>query len=177
MRRFYPTMMAILSVVVAGATAAKASRPFTVPEVSALRHFLRAYVRRYGGEDIKTIRFAVAALPTTDSLLVYLQDQRFCGTSGCGILIVKPIGRSFREVDDIGGCWPPFTMLPRRHKGMPDIGIWIQGGGVLPGYQTSVSFNGKRYAYTQGFPPKHRIARASGKVLIPDEIPRLSLYP
>lgn len=177
MRHFCIAMLALLLAMVAREARAQSIRPTTAPNMAALKRFLRAYAHYPGVGDIKTIRFAVASLPDTGLLLVYMQDQRFCGTSGCGILILKPTGRSFREVDEIGGCWPPFTMLPRRHKGMPDIGIWIQGGGVLPGYQTSVSFNGKRYAYTQGFPPTHRIPRGSGRVLIHDEIPRIPLYP
>jgi hypothetical protein len=142
-------------------------------DMASLRRYLHAYVHQ-SNVDIRTVRFAVAPLSNTGLLAVYMQDQQFCGTSGCGILLLKPKGRSFRQVDDIGGCWPPFKILPQSHHGMPDIGIWIQGGGVLPGYQTSVRFNGKHYAYRQGFPPTHRIKRDVGRILIRDETP---LYP
>ena len=173
MRLFRTALAALLS----GVLAAHAPAQSPHANIAALKLFLRAYAHYPGVADIKTIRFATAPLPGTGLLIVYMQDQLFCGTSGCGILILKPEGRSFRKVDEIGGCWPPIRMLPSRHYGMPDIGIRIQGGGVLPGYQTSVRFNGKRYTYTQGFPPTHRIKRGAGLTLIRDEIPRIPLYP
>lgn len=176
MQHFRTAILVFASVVLCAAPAQSASSS-PHPNVAALKRFLRAYAHYPGEEDIKTIRFAYAPLPGTGLLLAYMQDQQYCGTGGCGILILKPQGRSFQIFDVIGGCWPPFTMLPQRHHGMPDIGIWIQGGSVLPGYQTSVSFNGKRYAYTQGFPPTHRIRRGAGRILIREEIPKLRLYP
>lgn len=56
-----------------------------------------------------------------------------------------PRGTSYREVAYLTTSWAPIRVLARKSHGWDDIGVWVQGGGIQPGYETDLFFNGKAY--------------------------------
>ena len=71
--------------------------------------------------------------------------------------------------------WPPITLLPTKHHGMPDFGVWVEGGGIRPGYQVAVRFNGKDYSDPQ-MPNARKTSPKMGRILIADREKLRPLY-
>lgn len=116
---------------------------------------LRAFLRDYLGkpyppfEHEEPTRYSAAWINLTDDkapdAIVYLTGRGWCGTGGCNAFILAPKGSSYRVVDRITIAWPPIRVLTTKSHGWHDIGIWMEGGGIQPGYQAWLSFDGKAY--------------------------------
>lgn len=65
---------------------------------------------------------------------IYAEDgaNRLCGTSGCVIFVVKVKACSYRLIGEISGVHRPVVAYYRENL-PPDLGVWIEGGGIEPG--------------------------------------------
>ena len=148
----------------------------TDPPNARLQQFLRSYAHDPIEGDDKSTRFSAAALPGTDLMLVYLRGRSWCGSGGCTLLVLRPHRTTFQLLSEISISRPPITMLKSRHHGLPDIGVWVQGGGILPGYQAALPFNGKGYADNPTVRPARKVTGDSGPILIGDKTPTARLF-
>lgn len=164
-----------LSMVAADAAPAKYSNVIDRPD-ARLQQFLRSYAHDPIEGNDKSTRFSAAALPGTDLTLVYLRGRSWCGSGGCTLLVLRPKGRSFQLLSEISISRPPIAVLKSRHHGLPDIGVWVQGGGILPGYQAALPFNGKGYADNPTVRPARKVTGDSGRTLIGDKAPATRLF-
>ncbi len=150
-----------------------AQPPSTHAEDSVrLRRFLPQYLR---SSDDKTARYLAAFVDLRDDgtkqALVYLTNQHYCGSGGCSMLILTPRRSSYEVVSSITIAWPPVRVLKTKSHGWHDIAVWVQGGGIQPGYEAVLSFDGKRYPNNPTVPP----ARAASQKFEGNiEIPALS---
>lgn len=142
----------------------------------ALERFLRAYAHDPAIGADRSLRFMAARLPNSTITLAYVQGERWCGTGGCSLLILRPADRSFKVVTEVPTVWRPITMLNTSHHGLPDIGVWVQGGGIQPGYRAALSFDGKGYPQNPTLAAARRVAAGAGKVLISQNDPGVPLY-
>jgi|HubBroStandDraft_3_1064219.scaffolds.fasta_scaffold184111_2 hypothetical protein len=63
---------------------------------------------------------------------------------------------------------PNIDFLDSKCSGWHDLGVWVQGGGIQPGYEASLSFNGKEYPSNPTVPPAQPLAKkVSGKLSCP----------
>ena len=92
-----------------------------------------------------------------------------CGTSGCNLTIYTPQGSSYRRIGDFIGHLP-VRALRSRSRGWRDLTMWVQGGGVIQGYEASISFDGAKYeGFNLANPPAKRVSpEARGDTLIPN---------
>ncbi len=107
--------------------------------------------------------------------IVYLVSNRWCGSGGCNTLILARSGGSWRIVRNETITRPPIRVLKRTSKGWHDIGVWVQGGGVQPGYEADLRFDGKTYRPSPSAGPG--AARAAGEVVIPSAEDAKPLHP
>ena len=70
----------------------------------------------------------------------------------------------------------PIRFLGFAKNGYPDIGVWVQGGGILRGYEAALSFDGATYPLNPSVPPARQLARAQGDVIISRASPGFLLY-
>lgn len=64
---------------------------------------------------------------------------------------------------------PPIRVLETKSHGWHDLAVFVAGGGIQPGYEADVPFNGERYATNPSSPPAHRLSpQSAGRVVIPD---------
>jgi hypothetical protein len=143
---------------------------------ASLKHFLRSYAHDAVEGDDKSTRFATADLPGTRLKLVYLSGRSWCGSGGCTLLVLQREGPTFKRVSEISISRPPIVMLGMRHNGLPDIGVWVEGGGIHPGYQAALPFNGRHYADNLTVAPAHKTKARAGQVLISVETPAAPLF-
>jgi hypothetical protein len=150
-----------------------AEQPQMTPEESAkLKSFLRNYLQdSYKAGDTTTRYFATLVDLTGDGgreAIIYFTDQHSCGSGGCTTLILAPRGSSYGVITAITIGWPPIRVLSTRKNGWRDLGIWVQGGGIQPGYEAELQFDGKTYPRNPSVPPaKPLIEKVTGKVVVP----------
>ena len=105
-----------------------------------------------------------------DEAVVYVQSWRSCGTGGCGFYVLARSGAGWRIVAETSLGWPPVRVLETRSNGWRDLGILVRGGGILPGYEALLAFDGRTYPYNPSVPPARPLRPgAPGRVLIPRE--------
>jgi hypothetical protein len=145
---------------------------------------LKAYLRDYltlGGKvppdmttKISTAEVETAGGGTED--VVYVSSQRWCGSGGCTLLILAPLESSFKLIGKTSIAQLPIRLLPSTKHGRPDIGVTVQGGGVLAGYEAVLSFNGESYPRNPSLPPARKATAIKGKVIIADTERGIPLY-
>jgi hypothetical protein len=103
----------------------------------------------------------------TPEAIVYLTGYLWCGTGGCNMLVLKRSGDSWRVVGHTTVTRAPIYILASSSHGWRNIGVWVQGGGVQPGYEAELSFDGKAYPSNPALPPARRLdAEPVGELVI-----------
>jgi hypothetical protein len=122
-------------------------------------------------DDDKSTRYLAAFRDLNDDgnpeAIVYLISQQWCGSGGCNLYILQKSGKSWKIVTSTTITNPPIRILDRKLNGWHSLGVWIQGGGIQPGYEAELRFNGKTYPRNPSVPPARRAAKnIKGEVLI-----------
>jgi hypothetical protein len=146
---------------------------------------LKAYLRDYlslGGKVAPDTTTRITAISVrsdngkTEENIVYVSGQRWCGSGGCTMLILEPSGSFFKVLGKVTIVQLPITLLHSMSHGHPDIGVLVQGGGILPGYEAVLSFDGKSYPNNPFMPPAQKVTAVRGKVIIATTENSLPLY-
>lgn len=110
---------------------------------ASLKEFLQAF------DNDKTTQYIAVFRDLNDDgspeAIVHLVSNGWCGSGGCTTLILTQDGKAWRIVKKITVSRPPIRVLSNVSNGWHDIGVWTQGGGVLHGYESVISFDGKIY--------------------------------
>ncbi len=103
----------------------------------------------------------------TPEAIVYLIGTKWCGSGGCNTLILTRDATSWRIVAKITITRPPIRVLTKTSNGWRSIGVWVQGGGIQPGYEAELRFDGKTYPRNPSVPPARRLkGKPAGEVVI-----------
>jgi hypothetical protein len=139
-------------------------------DVSArTKESLRAFLQTFDS-DLKD-RF-VAALADLNGdgrpeAIVYLTSNDWCGSGGCTTLILVRDGDSWQLLSRVTITRPPIRVLASKSNGWRSIGVWVQGGGIQPGYEAELRFNGKEYPTNPSMPPARQLTgKANGETVI-----------
>lgn len=136
-----------------------------------MRSALKKYLKEEDVADDSMVRYVAAFIDLNDDgvkeVIVHIFAQNLCGTGGCPTLVLAQTDSSFRIVSRISITRPPIRVLHRRSKGWHDLTVWVQGGGIQPGYEVELPFDGDSYAVNPTVPPARRLNRdAKGEVAI-----------
>jgi hypothetical protein len=148
----------------------------------SLKRFLQNYVRGKDLADDKTARYSCAFVDLNgdgkDEAIVYLKSRNWCGSGGCVAFILVRKDSSYRVVTRTTITRPPIRVLTGASNGWRNIGVWVQGGGIQPGYEAELRFNGKKYPSNPSMPPARRLtAKVPGQVVISSSDDGTPLYP
>lgn len=103
-------------------------------------------------------------------VIVRLTGAQWCGTGGCRTLILVSEGASYRVVTNFLIVWLPIRVLATKSHGWHDISIRVAGGGIQPGYESRLSFNGKSYPVSPVLLRNGKIRKkVPGLVVLADE--------
>ena len=80
-----------------------------------------------------------------DEAIVYLMGRDWCGSGGCNTLVLKQKAGSWAIVTELTLTRRPIRVLTNISHGWHDLGVWVQGGGILKGYEAVLRFDGKTY--------------------------------
>ena len=138
----------------------------------SLRAFLQSYEGQPAPADERTTRYTFAYVDLRDDgpneVIVYLMGPRWCGSGGCTSLLLLPVGPSWKVMSKTTVTQLPIRVLSTRTHGWHDLGVWVQGGGVQPGYEARLRFNGKKYPSNPSVPPAQKLReKVEGTVVIP----------
>ena len=166
--RIVALVSAVCSALLVATCLAKAQqKPDATPSAAeeSLKRFLHAF------DDNKTTRY-VAAFRDLNSdgiqeAIVYLIGSEWCGSGGCNTLILTRDDGPWRIVANIAITRPPIRVLTNTSHGWRSIAVWVQGGGIQPGYEAELRFDGKSYPRNPSVPPALRLnGTPAGEVVI-----------
>lgn len=107
--------------------------------------FVRAYVQQSRFGPDRSTSATIATIPGTSYLAVYLKGETWCGSGGCTLLILKETDRSYEVVSKILTVKAPIVLLAANSEAPPTIGVWVQGGGIMVGYEAALAPAKGRY--------------------------------
>lgn len=148
-----------------------------------LQQFLRDYLTDPQSGIDKTTKYAADTVRLSestkeDAVIVYVTGQSWCGSGGCRMLILEPEGPSYRVITETTITQLPIRVLRNVTNGRHDLGVRVQGGGVQPGYEAILPFDGKTYPRNPSMPPaKQSAGNAPGIIAIPPTVETKNLYP
>ncbi len=93
-----------------------------------------------------------------DELIVYVVGPMVCGTGGCNTLVFTPGVSGYEMVGDIALTRPPIRVSSQSTNGWRDLVVHISGGGIQPGFDGEIPFDGTAY---QSNPTSPRVEPAS----------------
>ena len=146
-----------------------------VSSQQSLDRFLRDYLGPASTDEGLTQRYFSAFVDLRDDqtreAIVYIMEREWCGSGGCTTLILAPEGSSYRIVTKISVSRPPIRILSTKSNGWHDLGVWVQGGGVQPGYEAKLRFDGKSYPRNPSVAPAQRLVETvGGEVVVPKTV-------
>lgn len=141
------------------------------PAETSLRTFLQSYLRTNASDYDKTTRYVDASVDLNGDgvpeVIVYLNGTAWCGSGGCTMLILAPEKSTFRVITRTTITRPPIGVLKSKSQGWHDLSVWVRGGGILPGYQARLRFDGQKYPSNPAVPPAEHLPKgALGTVVI-----------
>lgn len=149
---------------------------------------VRKVLQNYLGprDENQTTGYADAYVDLNDDgkkeVIVYVVGRGWCGSGGCPTLVLAPEDSSYRLVTKISITRPPIRVLTRKTRGWHGLSVWVQGGGVQPGYEAELLFDGKTYPQNPSVPPAKRLAgKVAAQIVIPASVNNIKnakpLYP
>ncbi len=132
---------------------------------ASVRTFLRTQ------DDGKDTRYVAAFRDLngdgTSEALVYLLGNNWCGSGGCNLFILQRAGDSWKVVSTMTITNPPIRVLNSTVNGWHNLGVWVEGGGIRPGYEAVMRFNGNKYPGNPSVPPAVRTTKSlPGEIVI-----------
>lgn len=140
-------------------------------EYRELEAFLKRYVDDHRVARDQT-RYAAAFVHLNKGgsrqVVVYLSGDAWCGSGGCTTLVLTKPGSDFQVISKITISNLPIRVLDSVSHGWRELSVVVEGGGIQPGYEAALPFDGARYASNPSVPPAKRMSRRQGRVLIPE---------
>jgi hypothetical protein len=101
-------------------------------------------------------------------IIAHVAGPMVCGTGGCNTLVFAQDDQSLRLVSNIPVTRPPIVVATTTTQGWRDLIVRVSGGGILPGHDARLRFDGRTYPANPTVPPAEPLkAPASGEVAIP----------
>jgi hypothetical protein len=152
--------------------AQKVFRP-TASEKAAIRSFLADQFRKEDSTPDKTTRYNLVLVDLNGDgkpeAVVYVSGNSWCGSGGCNMLVLYKQKSKYTIVGDTTITRLPIRVLSTKKNGWHDLSVFVAGGGILPGYNAKLSFDGREYPENPSAPPAVPLrSKSPGKTLIPD---------
>jgi len=78
-------------------------------------------------------------------VIVHVVGPMLCGTGGCNTLVYTPGDSGYDLVANIGLTRPPIRVSSRSTGGWRSLLVRVSGGGISPGYDAELRFEGGTY--------------------------------
>ena len=109
--------------------------------------------------------------------IVYILSNASCGSGGCNALVLRIDHDSWKITTKITVCQLPIRVLKKKSSGWSSLAVWVQGGGIQPGYEAELDFNGRSYPGNPTVPPAMRLdGPTAGETVIGSVRDAIPLY-
>lgn len=139
-RRFTTSIVGAAFLMMTGTTWLSVGQQSVASNVPSerLKAYLRSYLTLGGKVPSDTTTRATAFSVKTDNgkieeNIVYVSGQGWCGSGGCTMLVLEPTESWFKVLGRVTIVQLPIRLLYSTSHGHPDIGVIVQGGGILSG--------------------------------------------
>ncbi len=157
-----------------------AQKPTAAPSSSA-KTSLKRFLQNYLGDEGKTAQYSAVFVDLngdgTQEVIIFVSGRHWCGSGGCLTLILAPNDSSYRVVTRITITRPPIRVLTTKSNGWRNISVWVGGGGIVPGYEAELPFDGKTYPSNPSMPSARQMITKKGKIVIPESSESETLFP
>jgi hypothetical protein len=150
--------MSILALLLTFAAATPAGAPRVDGVQTSARDMVQPSLHRRADADLNG--------DGRNEIFLYVDDPGLCGSGGCSLIVLSPRGSSYRKVMRTTITKLPITILRTTTHGWRDVGVTVQGGGIMRPYMARLRFNGTRYPSNPTVPPALPLRRPAGRVLI-----------
>jgi len=100
--------------------------------------------------------------------IVHLAGPSVCGTGGCSTLVFTEVDAGLRLVTRISVTRPPIVIAETMTSGWRDLIVHVAGGGILPGHDARLRYDGSTYPRNPTVEPAEPLSeRGKGMVVIP----------
>lgn len=100
--------------------------------------------------------------------IVHLVGPTVCGTGGCDTLVFTELDGQAKLVTQISLTRPPIVVAEDATNGWRDLIVHVAGGGILPGHDARLRYDGSTYPTNPTVKPAEpRSDRRTGVVMIP----------
>ena len=148
---------------------------------SQLRSSLQAYLEhpppQNFGPTLYSFSFVNLARQGSHEAIVYLTGREWCGSSGCHMLVLAQKDASYKVIARIPGVRLPIKVLSDKSQGWHDLSVWIQGGGIMRGYEARVRFDGTTYNEESQASGEARTQKIKGEIVLSLKDKAAPLYP
>ena len=144
-----------------------------------IENSLKQYLQSLDNNESTRYTVAYRQLSSRKKLaaIVYLYGEKWCGSGGCNTLVLDQSNGIWKIVATISITRLPIRILKGTSHGWRNIGIWVQGGGIQPGFEAELRFDGKTYPKNPtALPYRQSSSRLEGEVAIMANQPSLALY-
>jgi hypothetical protein len=159
---------------------AQVSQRPSSPE-SRLRSSLQAYLEHPPPQDFAptsySFSFVNLARQGKNEAIVYLTGREWCGSGGCHMLVLAQKDASYKVIARIPGVRLPIRVLNDKSQGWHDLSVWIQGGGIIRGYEARVRFDGTTYIEESQASGEARTQKSKGEIVLSSKDKVVPLYP
>jgi hypothetical protein len=160
---------------------AQEARQSILTQKDHLKKFLQVYLKQPRLADDKTTRYFYSFIDLNgdgkQEIVAYITGNSWCGTGGCTVLVLAPDDSSYRVVTRISIARLPIRFLATKSNGWHNLGVWVQGGGVQPGYEAELPFDGKSYPTNPStFPARRLKSKTAGQVLLTSKEEGIALF-
>lgn len=170
----------LATLAIAGICPAAARSPISTQPQDELHAWIQA---RAGGDRLSRAgRYSIAIADlngdTSPEGLVYVTGAGWCGSGGCPLYILRRNARRWQLVNSVTLVNLPVRMLMTKSGGWHDLAVRVRGGGIMPGYEAVLRFDGRRYPGNPSVPPAQRARKeALGRTLISGTPPSRPIFP
>jgi hypothetical protein len=82
-------------------------------------------------------------------------------------MILTHVRGSWRIITEVAITQLPIRLLRSKSNGWYDLGVWVQSGGIQPGYEAQLRFDKRTYPENPTVPPaKPTASKVRGSVMI-----------
>lgn len=174
----------VLWIVAAGGATAGVCHAQATRQPSSPEDRLRSALQRYAGSphpefEPSSFLYAFVDLDGTGKLeaVAYLTGRGWCGSGGCRLLVMTQQGPSYKVITMIPAVKLPIRVLESKSHGWRDLSVFIQGGGIIRGYDEIVRFDGNGYREPSDVAPASGAKGTKGKVILSWDDKKVPLYP
>ncbi|QEH96807.1 hypothetical protein [Gluconobacter thailandicus] len=81
------------------------------------------------------------------------KEANLCGSGGCLLYVLSLTPTNYRVITKIPIVKLPVRVMSSISHGWHDLGVQVSGGGIIPGYEARLRFDGHSYPSNPSVPP------------------------